>query len=204
VRGRGKGENKGERGRRLLFVIPLLAVAVVFVLVSVLAAGLLSNGQSGVENLVAEAREESVGEVAIERADTAPDTEAVVERGGEVFIQSPPFALPASLQPKGYEKGNSIETWEAVSDGSCRDVARDLLLRLRTSGMELVEAGYLDLFGEAWGCTLEDNDEASLTIVLIPEAPFKQRSAANLLRMTMIRIALPQQDLLAQGIEKEK
>jgi hypothetical protein len=70
--------------------------------------------------------------------------------------------------------------------------------------MELVEAGYLDLFGEAWGCALEDNGEASFTIILIPEQPFSQRSASNLLRMTMIRTAVPQQSLLARETGREQ
>jgi hypothetical protein len=69
--------------------------------------------------------------------------------------------------------------------------------------MRLVEAGYLDLSGEAWGCTLEDDGEASLIITLIPEKPFRQRSAANPLRMTLIRTAVPQQDIFPQETAQE-
>jgi hypothetical protein len=113
------------------------------------------------------------------------------------FTCRPPFPFPASLHPRGYERGSRIETWRAVSDEPCRDVARELLLELRDSGMRLVKAEYLDLFGEAWGCTLEDGDEASLTITLIPKKPLSQRSAANPLCMTLIRIGVP--DLELQG-----
>jgi hypothetical protein len=108
------------------------------------------------------------------------------------FIRDPPFALPASLRPQGYTQGRDIETWRAVSDGSCRDVAREILIQLSGTGMELKEAGYLDLFGEAWGCTLEDHGEASVTVTLIPEKPFSQRSSSNPLRMTLIRTAVPE------------
>jgi hypothetical protein len=111
------------------------------------------------------------------------------------FSRVPPFVFPASLRPQGYEQGRYTETWRAVSNESCRDIARELLLQLRGSGMELVEAGYLDLFGEAWGCTLEDAGEASITIVLIPERPFSQRSTSNPLRMTLIRTTVPTQDV---------
>jgi hypothetical protein len=223
---RGGGRAGGESRRRFLFAIALLVLAVAFVSVSVLIIRPFLDGQSGTTNVTAAAGEEVVGdlpvgdgEAVVEQSGEADGNGSAGERGGErdegslatgskggvgVFIKSPPFVLPASLQPRAYEKGNSIETWEAVSDGSCRDVARDLLLRLRGSGMELVEAGYLDLFGEAWGCVLEDNGEASLAIVLIPEEPFRQRGASNLLRMTMIRTAVPQQDLSAQGTGKER
>jgi hypothetical protein len=222
VRIRDSDKGEGSGGGRLLFVMLLLVVAVVFVLMSVLIIQSLLDGQSGATNTPAADGKEVAGESPVRNGDTAAErgeeadgndsaggadednlaTES--QDGVRVFIQNPPFVLPASLQPRGYEKGSGIETWKAVSDGSCRDVARDLLLRLRDSGMELVEAGYLDLFGEAWGCVLEDNGEASLTIVLIPEEPFRQRGASNLLRMTMIRTAVPQQDLLAQGTGKER
>ncbi|MDR1013578.1 MAG: hypothetical protein LBL86_01175 [Coriobacteriales bacterium] len=110
-----------------------------------------------------------------------------------LFSRPPPFALPASLRPRGYEKGTYVETWRAVSDGSCREVARELLLRLRESGMELVEADYLDLFGEAWGCVLRDHGEASLSITLVPERLLRERDGSNPLRMTLVRTAASQQ-----------
>jgi hypothetical protein len=231
-KGRGESGGSGKSRWRLLFVIALLVVAVAFVAVSILSIRPLLDGQPETVQVTVAAEEEVIGESPAENSNAATDGEVAVGRGDEVdgngaagehgsvadegslvmrsksgvgvFTQSPPFVLPASLQPRAYEKGNSIETWEAVSEGSCRDVARDLLLRLRDSGMKLVEAGYLDLFGEAWGCALEDNGEASLTIVLVPEEPFKQRGASNLLRMIMIRTAVPQQDLSAQGTEKER
>jgi hypothetical protein len=111
------------------------------------------------------------------------------------FSNEPPFALPASLRPESHSEGSYTETWKATSDSSCQDVARELLLELRDSGMELVKADYLDLFGEAWGCTLEERGEASLTIILVPEKPFAQRSASNQLRMTLIRTTVPEQAL---------
>jgi hypothetical protein len=120
------------------------------------------------------------------------------------FGQSPPFSLPASLRPESYEQGENIESWWAFSEGSCKDVARDLLLQLRESEMKLVEAGYLDLFGEAWGCTLEDGGEASITIILMPKEPFRQRSTSNPLRMTLIRTPVPQQGILLQEAGEER
>jgi hypothetical protein len=119
------------------------------------------------------------------------------------FTQALPITLPASLRPRGYEKGTHIETWRAISDASCRDVARELLLELRTSDMRLVEANYLDLSGEAWGCTLEDEGRASVTVVLIAKRPFGKRDASNPLCMTLIRTAVPEYDLGRQEQEQE-
>jgi hypothetical protein len=116
----------------------------------------------------------------------------------KLFTRDPPFMLPASLQAQGYTQGRDIETWRAVSDSSCRDVAREILVQLRSTGMELKESGYLDLFGEAWGCTLEDHGEASITVTLIPEKPFNQRSISNPLCMTLIRTAVPKLNMPGQ------
>jgi hypothetical protein len=113
--------------------------------------------------------------------------------GGRPFAQPPPFALPSSLQPQGYEKGTYVETWRAASDEPCRDLARELLLRLRESGMELVKADYLDLFGEAWGCVLKEQGEASLSITLVPEGLLRGRDGSNPLRMTLTRTVPPPQ-----------
>jgi hypothetical protein len=105
-----------------------------------------------------------------------------------------------SLRPDGYSEGEYTETWWAVSEASCREVARSLLIELRDSGMELVKADYLDLFGEAWGCTLKDGEEASLTVVLVPKKPFRQRNASNPLRMTLTRTATPELDLSTEVV----
>ncbi|MDR1082824.1 MAG: hypothetical protein LBL27_03025, partial [Coriobacteriales bacterium] len=121
----------------------------------------------------------------------------------QAISRTPPFELPVSLRPRGYEKRRHTETWKAVSDDSCAEVARELLIKLRDSGMTLVKADYLDLFGEAWGCTLEERGEASITITLVPEQPFGQRSTSNPLCMTLIRTAVPEQDFLEEDERKE-
>jgi hypothetical protein len=123
---------------------------------------------------------------------TGADVDAGVEADVDgVFGRKPPVSLPASARPVGYDQGTYTETWKAVSEDSCEELARALLMELRDSGMELVKADYLDLFGEAWGCTLKDGDEASITITLVPEEPFQQRSASNPLSITLIRTAVP-------------
>jgi hypothetical protein len=121
-----------------------------------------------------------------------------------VFSRVPPITLPSSLRPQGYEQGQYIETWRAVSDEPCSSVARELLLEFRDSGMSLVKADYLDLFGEAWGCTLEDGGEASVTVTLIPERPFSQRGESNLLQLTLIRIGVPTQESWAGSTRGEE
>ncbi|MDR0350915.1 MAG: hypothetical protein LBH64_05115 [Coriobacteriales bacterium] len=107
------------------------------------------------------------------------------------FSQEPPVALPSSLRPRGYERGAQSEAWRAVSDAPCGELARELLLGFRASGMRLVKADYLDLFGEAWGCVLEEEGRASLVCSLIPERVLRERDDSNLLQVTLVRTALP-------------
>jgi hypothetical protein len=215
-----RGEDRRLGGVALL--VPVIAVALLFLALAK-APGIddsapvpsatgrgekAASGDPGGDEAGVGARQD--GSQREERAAQAEGAGGPVDPAGPVgtagadraFARHPPFMLPASLHPRGYEQGSHIETWRAVSDEPCRDVARDLLLELRGSGMRLVKADYLDLFGEAWGCTLEDGGEASLVITLIPERPLSQRSASNPLCMTLIRTGVPELELQGDATGK--
>jgi hypothetical protein len=189
-------------GRVRGFVLLVIVAVVIFVLLASAKAG-LGDSEGQVDS--ADVGSSASGDPASEADGSAGDSSSSFYHSSDEgdsferdvdaekpFTRDPPITLPASLRAQGYTQGRDIETWRAVSDSSCRDVAREILIKLSSTGMELKEVGYLDLFGEAWGCTLEDHGEASVTVTLIPEKPFSQRSASNPLRMTLIRTAVPE------------
>jgi hypothetical protein len=190
---------------RPLLILVLVSVAVATALCAALCARTapdgLSDGSPATFGGAASVWEGQPGALDVRGLAQSADG---LNAGKQAFSQPPPFSLPPSLQPQGYEAGRYVESWRAVSDEPCRDVAKDLLTELRSSGFELVEAGYLDLFGEAWGCTLKGDGAASLTITLIPARPLQRRSADNPLQMVLVWAAMPQQlqsELSQEGVE---
>jgi hypothetical protein len=79
-----------------------------------------------------------------------------------------------------------------LSAESCTELAREILFQLRDAGTELVKAGYLDLSGEAWGCTVACVDGSSLIVTLIPQALGQARSESNPLRVSVVHILVPE------------
>jgi hypothetical protein len=65
-----------------------------------------------------------------------------------------------------------------------------LLYALRDGGFELVEAGYMDLLGQAWGCTVQGGQGESLVIALRPAVAGAARCSSNPLQATIIRIGM--------------
>ena len=103
-----------------------------------------------------------------------------------------PVALP---QPHGfvrYQRGVTIETWTAQAQASCQEYARALLYSLYDAGVTLVEAGYLDLFGNNWGCVLQSETEGSIIVTLRAQqsraSDTLDTANATLLDITVIRI----------------
>ncbi|MDR0347244.1 MAG: hypothetical protein LBH56_02590 [Coriobacteriales bacterium] len=206
---KARAETPGSR----LFLLGLLLLAVVAAMVFLLSlygkAGEGEEGSGPAPFVMEEGRSEASLSLSAEgrEASAVPRTDSPAEAklfgwnkdagldGDEdgTFLCAPPVPLPPSLRPHGYTRGTNIETWKARGEASCKDVAKELLLELQRSGMKLVEAGYLDLYGEAWGCTLDERGEASLVIMLIPEKPLALRSETNQLCVTVIRTSLPPQ-----------
>jgi hypothetical protein len=102
-----------------------------------------------------------------------------------------PVPLPSDYRAVAYNRGIAIERWQTSSDASCSDAARELLLILQEEGFELVKAGYLDVAGETWGCTVKTQEAESLVISLVPEVLGALRNEQNRLTLTIVRIAHP-------------
>lgn len=112
-----------------------------------------------------------------------------------------PFALAGFEYNQEYHRFSTLERWKYQSDLACAEYARALLGSLRSQGLELVEAGYMDLSGECWSCILTDANNAVITVTLIPERPFSPRSSTNCLVVTVLRYLQPQGlDLPAEDV----
>jgi hypothetical protein len=110
-----------------------------------------------------------------------------------------PVAFPSGCTSMQVHRGANLESWQALSERDCRDVAREVLLELRNEGYELVRADFLDLSGESWGCAVKTVSGESLIVSLIPERLGSPRSENNKLMVTVTHIVEP--DL---GQEKEQ
>ncbi|MDR2586660.1 MAG: hypothetical protein LBC23_00180 [Coriobacteriales bacterium] len=111
-----------------------------------------------------------------------------------------PVPLPPDYHAVAYKRGVTVERWQASSAMSCRDAARELLLILQEEGFELVKAGYLDVSGEIWGCTVKTSEGASLVISLVPKSLGALRDEQNKLTLTIVRITSPEIAPLAEGL----
>lgn len=128
--------------------------------------------------------------------DTRPSVQE--ETGGSL---APATSLPLPLSSEwqvvsvAYTSAETLESWRVVSDESCRAAALTVLESVRAAGYELVQAGYLDVSGESWGCVFVDDTGGSVTVTLLPERPFNVRSDENGLVLTIIRYLSPEEVL---------
>lgn len=77
--------------------------------------------------------------------------------------------VPGDWVFANYEVAGITSTWNYLVRDSAENAARSLLPLLEEDGMGMIESGYLDLAGEAWGCVCELPDEAgSLVVTLLP------------------------------------
>jgi hypothetical protein len=90
-----------------------------------------------------------------------------------------------------YNRATASESWRLRNGSGCREAAQELLYNLRAQGCELVQAGYLDLSGEAWGCSVQEGGGAVWTLTLMPQVPLAERSATNQLNLVATRFMAP-------------
>jgi len=90
-----------------------------------------------------------------------------------------------------YQQTQTLESWRIVSEQSCSTYASEALAAIQSQNLELVEAGYMDLSGESWGCVLRGADNESFLITLIPEHPFSPRSDTNRLVVNILYYLQP-------------
>lgn len=94
--------------------------------------------------------------------------------------------------PMNYEKGKNIESWKSTSEYSCTKLATDLLGDLKSLGYSLEKSGFIDLFGQVWGCTVKSSNEEAYIILLAPQKLGANRSHSNMLTVSIIHILVPQ------------
>ncbi|MGI6221260.1 MAG: hypothetical protein ACOYIP_05270 [Coriobacteriales bacterium] len=84
-------------------------------------------------------------------------------------MPEPPIDVPFEWNPIESKADGLTTTWRYRVRGAAEDAARTLLPLLEASGASLVESGYLDMGGSAWGCVCSLPDDAgSLVITLLP------------------------------------
>jgi hypothetical protein len=127
----------------------------------------------------------------LEGADAQVDGSKTASIDSVNGVPAVPIALPLEGQPPEYSRGTATESWQFISSSSCADYARVTLLSLRDSGARLVEAGYLDLLGASWGCVAQDDQDRSLSVILLPEDAFAAYGEQNRLKVTVLHYLEP-------------
>jgi amino acid transporter len=100
-----------------------------------------------------------------------------------------PFALTAQLTNPKYERRASTNTWQATIDADCETAATNVLTALQAEQWQLKETGYLDLFGNAWGCVTVKNDGSNQRVLTISIQP-----VAGQLRLNVVELLTPEPD----------
>ena len=90
-----------------------------------------------------------------------------------------------------YSVDDYTESWQALSNLTCQQAAEEILITFRDSGYLLNRAGYIDLFGEAWSCTVYKDDGEVLIVTLIPEKKSLPRGPDNQLVIRVVHIFVP-------------
>ncbi len=107
-------------------------------------------------------------------------------------VTLPPLPLAAFEQVSEYQRSATVESWRLVTSESCADYALRVLESLQAQDVELLEAGFMDLSGENWGCVFKGANDESFSIVLMPERPFSPRSETNLLVVNVLHYLVPE------------
>jgi len=113
-----------------------------------------------------------------------------------------PIALPEPHGPVFYRRGVNIESWSTQAEVSCQEYARPLLYALSDAGTNLVEAGYLDLFGNVWGCVAQ-SESGVFTITIETRRPASNpsvysgslSSSYGWCEVTIVRTFIPEMTL---------
>jgi len=115
-----------------------------------------------------------------------------------VYGDTCPVRLPQDCVQTRYEPGIATESWHGYSIQECREAAKGLLQALEEDGYVLVQAGFLDLSREAWGCVVQAWDQSAFIITLIPEnrqVSGNPSYSGNTLRITVVHIRVPEVEI---------
>jgi hypothetical protein len=188
------GEARLNGGRAAACVLAALAIVVVLTLFLRHGAG---GAQAGAAtNDRGTGNGEAQPAVASGRAEKAVTDSSGAWRevagGGSPDSIACPLPLPAQTGGLSYRKAAETEAWQAVSPLDCREYAEALLCGLSGTGMQLEGAGFLDIYGDAWGCALGTGDGSAFIVSL------RSSSSPDGTSMTQISIV----HILAPSIEE--
>ncbi|MDR2108982.1 MAG: hypothetical protein LBP28_05955 [Coriobacteriales bacterium] len=110
------------------------------------------------------------------------------DNSSEVFSGCP-LPLPEQTNGVSYQQLAHTQVWKAFTPLSCREYARLLLLALRGSPLQLADAGYLDMAGNAWGCVLSDAAGGSYIATL---QTLREADDQALTTVSVVRILIPE------------
>ncbi len=97
-----------------------------------------------------------------------------------------PLRLLGFTPQSNYQRQQTLESWHFTSEAACVDIATRVLETLRAGQFKLVQAGFMDVSGESWGCVFTGAQGESCAITLVPEHPFSPRSSDNGLVVSFI------------------
>jgi len=139
------------------------------------------NQLSNPEQLLAVASADSVDQRAIDAS--SEELAALVSADA---LPASPLDLSAFCQNVGYQQRGSNRCWQAQSDLSCDAAATLILRQLRSAGWQLESAGYLDLFGAAWGCLVSRPENGEVLMISLLQA--QQYAPASLENPLIVRL----------------
>ena len=107
------------------------------------------------------------------QSDTSPDGQFVgsgaVRNGGSRQIPDPPTETPSGWVLVSHASSEGTSRWRYRVTSTAEEAALNLLPLLEKSGAGMVESGYLDISGNAWGCVCSLPDDAgALIVTLLP------------------------------------
>jgi len=103
-----------------------------------------------------------------------------------------PIQVLASCGRLEYQRGANTETWKTETSQDGTELACNVLLELQEQGCQLVQYGYLDVSGLAWGCLVSCPDGSALSVTLIPQQLGQPAGDNNPLQVTALRFLVPE------------
>ncbi len=105
-----------------------------------------------------------------------------------IMVCDPPISL---IDPddtwilREFRENNICRVWNYKTTDDARSCGEHVLGQLQAIGGTILESGYLDLGGSAWGCAFDPCDGTSFVVTMIPQKLGIEVSGTNELRITV-------------------
>ena len=105
------------------------------------------------------------------------DVDAVASMDYEDDFDGMPIAIPIEWAFSECTSTPGGTTWTYKSDDDASECAKAVLESLEQSGATLMESGFLDVSGNAWGCAADMNDgSSSVMVTMIPQSSIEDET----------------------------